>query len=201
MSTTDDRAELLALDAFDEGGSWDAPSHVRFLRAQGDGSSGFTADLIEKLYQALRTRAATALTGARAEIERLTADRNQMMKQVAELGRQLAAETERCARVADNAFGGKAHNGRSGGMSDNIVNLGDIRAGRSAYGRDWTPLELLRKLVKDIEDGVRTPDRIYVAMTEKLDDDSTYYPYFSAGMNSIECVGLLAQHLHFRSML
>ena len=102
MSTTDDRAELLALDAFDEGGSWDAPSHVRFLRAQGDGSSGFTADLIEKLYQALRTRAATALTGARAEIERLTADRNQMMKQVAELGRQLAAETERCACIAQD---------------------------------------------------------------------------------------------------
>lgn len=131
----------------------------------------------------------------------MAADRNQMMKQVAELGRQLAAETERCARVADNAFGGKAHNGRSGGMSDNIVNLGDIRAKKNADGRDWTPLELLRKLVKDIEDGVRTPDRIYVAMTEKLDDDSTYYPYFSAGMNSIECVGLLADHLHFRSML
>lgn len=60
--------------------------------------------------------AASALEAMKAEIARLrdeieTADRNhrQMAKQMAELGRQLAAETERCALIAENAFGGKAH--------------------------------------------------------------------------------------------
>ena len=45
--------------------------------------------------------AASALEAMNAEIARLTADRNQMMKQVADLERQLAAETERCAEIAD----------------------------------------------------------------------------------------------------
>lgn len=53
--------------------------------------------------------AASALEAMKAEIARLrdeieTADRNhrQMAKQMAELGRQLAAETERCACIAQD---------------------------------------------------------------------------------------------------
>jgi hypothetical protein len=38
---------------FDSNGDWNAMAHVRFLRAQGGACSGFTADLIEKLYLAL----------------------------------------------------------------------------------------------------------------------------------------------------
>ena len=50
---------------------------------------------------ALIEELADAIEANGAEIAMLTADRNQMMKQVAELRRQLAAETERCARICD----------------------------------------------------------------------------------------------------
>lgn len=40
-------------DPFAPGADWDAEDHVRFLRAQGGSSSGYTADLIEKLHIAL----------------------------------------------------------------------------------------------------------------------------------------------------
>jgi len=43
-----------SLAEFAPGGAYDAESHVRFLRDQGGGSAGYTADLIEKLYHALR---------------------------------------------------------------------------------------------------------------------------------------------------
>lgn len=38
---------------FGQSCDWNAMAHVRFLRAQGGASSGYTADLIEKLYEAL----------------------------------------------------------------------------------------------------------------------------------------------------
>lgn len=41
------------MSEFDQSGDWNAMAHVRFLRAQEGASSGFTADLIEKLYLAL----------------------------------------------------------------------------------------------------------------------------------------------------
>jgi hypothetical protein len=40
---------------FSANGNWDALAHVRFLRGQGGASSGFTADLIERLFLSLST--------------------------------------------------------------------------------------------------------------------------------------------------
>jgi hypothetical protein len=43
----------MTVDEFGPGGTWDAMAHVRFLRAAGGASSGYTADLIERLYAAV----------------------------------------------------------------------------------------------------------------------------------------------------
>lgn len=58
-------------DPFAPGADWDAEDHVRFLRAQGGSSSGYTADLIEKLHIALadERRHADALAEALANVE------------------------------------------------------------------------------------------------------------------------------------
>lgn len=52
--------------------------------------------------ETMREFALSIIEAMNAEIARLTADRNQMMKQVADLERQLAAETERCACIAQD---------------------------------------------------------------------------------------------------
>lgn len=46
-------ANDIDINVFGPGGDWDAAAHVRLLRAAGGASSGYTADLIERLYEAV----------------------------------------------------------------------------------------------------------------------------------------------------
>ena len=60
-----DREELVCFDA---GQDWDAAAHVRLLRQNGGASSGYTADLIERLHAALRSLASSD-SGVKGEPE------------------------------------------------------------------------------------------------------------------------------------
>lgn len=60
------RAASADLSEFGVDGDWDAAAHIRLLRANGGPSSGYTADLIERLHAAL---AATEIASLRRELE------------------------------------------------------------------------------------------------------------------------------------
>lgn len=79
-----------------------------------------------------------------------------------------------------------------------VVSLGSERAARQNDGRAWSPIEMVRDLLKSLESGEIKPDMIYVAMV-RHDDGVSTFPYITAGASDIEIVGLLAQHLHFRA--
>lgn len=77
------------------------------------------------------------------------------------------------------------------------VSLAARRVDRSNDCRDWTPLEALRELVKDIESGARNPRAIYVAMESETDEASyTKLGFVCAGADRTELVGLLMRHVH-----
>lgn len=85
-------------------------------------------------------------------------------------------------------------------MSDEPIDLIAIRNERLASekhdGRLWSPLECLKALVRDLEDGTMKPvDMVYVAMRRQHPDGTSDYPYYNAGGAGVEVKGLLAQHL------
>lgn len=83
--------------------------------------------------------------------------------------------------------------------ADKVVSLGYERAGRARDARLWKPIEAVRQLLAEMEAGEIDPEMIYIAMRYRTGDDGYAHPYLQAGMNDIEVVGLLSQHLHFRS--
>lgn len=85
--------------------------------------------------------------------------------------------------------------------ANKIVSLGAERAGRARDARLWKPIEAVRELLADMESGAINPEMIYIAMRYSDGDGGYAHPFLQAGMNDIEVVGLLSQHLHFRLML
>lgn len=82
--------------------------------------------------------------------------------------------------------------------ADKIVSLGAERASRAHDARQWKPIEAVRQLLADMEAGVIDPTMIYIAMRYSTGDGGSAHPFMQAGMNDIETIGLLSQHLHFR---
>lgn len=88
-------------------------------------------------------------------------------------------------------------------MSDDVINLGERRAGKTHRATDWTPIEALRWLIGEIEAGRIKADRMYVAIVgDDPKTDEVVHEWVSAGNRTkLEAVGLIAQHLHFRASL
>lgn len=79
-----------------------------------------------------------------------------------------------------------------------VVNLGAARADRTRNAKNWTVVEALRQALDDVESGRLQPSMVYVAF-QTADGDLRGYPFVAAGATALETMGLLAQHLHFRS--
>lgn len=79
------------------------------------------------------------------------------------------------------------------GVMGDVVEFDRDRMRRSEVGSVGPVLSALMDLVMDIEDGVVSPDVVYVAMVS--DGGPERYPFVSAGGSSLEVCGLLAKHL------
>lgn len=82
-------------------------------------------------------------------------------------------------------------------MSD-VLNLGEARVSKKNSAKAWTVVEALRWALQEVESGRIDATMVYVAFQTR-NGDLRGYPQISAGLNDLETVGLLAQHLHFRS--
>jgi hypothetical protein len=77
------------------------------------------------------------------------------------------------------------------------INLAAHRAARSGDCRDWSPLDALRECIEKIESGEWDVEMVYVAMKTRADRDGNFRtPSRCAGMNRLESIGLLSDHLH-----
>lgn len=83
-------------------------------------------------------------------------------------------------------------------MSDDPINLREVRALKEQNARLWTPLDCLKAVVRDLESGDLKPiDAIYVAMLRRSEDgNATAFPFYTAGALAVELRGILAQHQH-----
>ena len=79
-------------------------------------------------------------------------------------------------------------------MSD-TVSLADARAHKTGDCRDWSVLDVLKAVIRDIESGEIAPDMVMVAMREK-DDERNWanFPMYCAGGTTLEIQGLVAKH-------
>lgn len=78
------------------------------------------------------------------------------------------------------------------------INLNEVRALKAEDARLWTPLDCLKAVVRDLENGELKPvDAVYVAMVRRGETGQAIaFPFYTAGAPSIELRGILAQHLH-----
>jgi hypothetical protein len=79
-----------------------------------------------------------------------------------------------------------------------LINLAAHRSARASSAKDRTPLDALRDAIDMIERGEIAPTMLAIVMRAPAPGGANY-PLIAAGTNDIELVGLLAQHLHFRS--
>jgi hypothetical protein len=82
-------------------------------------------------------------------------------------------------------------------MSDPI-SLREARANKEGDATLWTPLDCLKAVVRDLENGeCAQVDAVYVAMIRRREDgQASAFPFYTAGAKTIELRGILAQHLH-----
>lgn len=83
-------------------------------------------------------------------------------------------------------------------MADDIISFNEARAEKEGDGRLWTPLECLKALVRDLENGACNPVQgVYVALVRKGETgEMVSAPFYVAGLSGLEIGGLLAHHLH-----
>jgi hypothetical protein len=87
-------------------------------------------------------------------------------------------------------------------MTGTVSNLGEHRQARSGDGRDWSPADVLRLALAEIDAGRLDPTMLFIAA--KLPDDANGNGrlwYAQAGADKLQAVGLLHQHAHELLML
>lgn len=79
---------------------------------------------------------------------------------------------------------------------DTIKSFGEALANKHNDAKLWSPLECLKALVRDLENGVTAPvDLVFVAMARKAPNgEAKAYPFYMAGGTALEMRGLLVQH-------
>ena len=83
-------------------------------------------------------------------------------------------------------------------MPDEPINLREARANKAEDARLWTPLDALKALVRDLENGeCQEVQVVYVAMGRINDKGQLCStPFYTAGSNTLGLRGLLTQHLY-----
>jgi hypothetical protein len=75
-------------------------------------------------------------------------------------------------------------------MSD-VISLAEARAAKEEDSTLWTPLDMARALVRDIESGEINPDQISVQYLYENPEGDRAHGFYAAGLNYLEHVGLL----------
>lgn len=76
-------------------------------------------------------------------------------------------------------------------MSDPI-SLAAARAAKEQDGNLWSPIDCLRQIIKDIEEGIITPSAVHVSLKIQLPDDNMQYRWYQAGLTRAEQIALMA---------
>lgn len=78
-----------------------------------------------------------------------------------------------------------------------IVHFSEAKADMSGDSRDWTTLDMLKALVRDVESGKSNPDGMCIHFWEKSEDGiGRAHNFFIAGMTFTEHVALLSVAIH-----
>ncbi len=80
-------------------------------------------------------------------------------------------------------------------MAD-IVHFAEAKADRSGDSRDWTAIDMLKSIVRDIEKGRVSTDQICVHYWETNEDGGRIHHNSVAGMTFPDHVALLTVALH-----
>lgn len=82
-------------------------------------------------------------------------------------------------------------------MSDNIVNLGNVRSDLSNSSKDWTPVELLRNLLARCESGEIDPEIMWVAYATKGEPGRAKWSHASPdGQRTLGVIEQARMHMH-----
>lgn len=77
-------------------------------------------------------------------------------------------------------------------MNDEPINLGAHRAEKTDNAAAWTPIEMLKAVISEIERGERKVDIALLILGERLDDGYTDTDYQLAGTGSVwEALGIM----------
>lgn len=81
--------------------------------------------------------------------------------------------------------------GTTGESSPPAISLNEKRAEREHDSRKWTPLDMARALLRDIEGGEINPKYIAVHYLEEEDDHRLRHGYYAAGVTFFDHISLL----------
>lgn len=86
-------------------------------------------------------------------------------------------------------------------MSDEPpINFNEHRAVKADDATLWTPVEALKKVLREIESGEISPRLVYIAMqSQRREDGLAAYNYVYAGGSNLEACGLLAFNLSLQT--
>jgi hypothetical protein len=78
------------------------------------------------------------------------------------------------------------------------INFNEAKAVKEQNSTLWTPLDCLRALVRDFENGeMKDVSAVYIAMVRKrADGQAETFPFYCAGGTTLEYRGVLTQHIH-----
>lgn len=77
-----------------------------------------------------------------------------------------------------------------------VVSFNEARASRENNSTLWTPREAAEKLLRDIIDGKRNPNVMYICLSETTPFGTEQIYHYCAGGSNMEYAGLLSYHLH-----
>jgi len=77
-----------------------------------------------------------------------------------------------------------------------IVSFNEARAERERNSTLWTPREAAEKLLRDIADGRRNPEVMYICLSQPTENGTEQIYHYCAGGTNMEYAGLLHYHLY-----
>jgi hypothetical protein len=77
-----------------------------------------------------------------------------------------------------------------------IVSFNEARAVREQNSTLWTPREALVKALRDIDEGGRSPNVLFIALSESTGQGTEMLYHYAAGGTNYEYIGMLMCHVH-----
>jgi hypothetical protein len=76
-----------------------------------------------------------------------------------------------------------------------VVSFNEVRAEKEGDSTLWTPREAVEKLLRDIVEGRRNPNVLYVCLAQSTGRGTEQIYHYCAGGSNMEYAGLLSYHL------